>query len=107
MREELFAIGVIGALGISVVALIVMIWIRPRKGGPGWIMAASTIVCLAGFVAIGALALEEFGIAGRRSRSHEEELIGIALGFWCLTALLFAVGFLLDRIRRSREQGGR
>ena len=107
MREGLFAIGVIGALGISVVALIVMIWIRPRKGGPGWMMAASTIACLAGFAAVGALLLAEFGIAGRRSQSHEDVLIGIAGSFWCLTALLFAVGFFLDRIRRSRDQGGR
>ena len=72
-NEEIFLIGFLGAVGISAVAMIVLIWMRSAKGAPGWLMAAGTVPIFMGLATLVGLVFariygrfwagEEFGAA--------------------------------------------
>ena len=98
MHDDLAALGILGALGVSLLTMVVMVWIRPGKGGPGWMMAASSIFLVVGFGGVGILL---FGNPFHGKIPWDVDILA-ALAFlaWSLAALLFSTGFLWDRMRR-------
>ena len=101
MNEEVFIFSLIGGLGMSVLAVVVGVWIRPKKGVAGWAMAGSTVVFVLGLLV---LLLSIFKIV-RMSRP-QEPLIGLALLIMTLAVTTFSVGFLCDRWQRRKEKVG-
>ena len=101
MNNEIFVFGFLGELGMSGLTLIVAIWMRSGKGAAGWLMAASTVLVLLAVVFLGALLIfDDF-----RDRFYQREMVAVISGALSLASVLFATGFLWDRINRNHEGG--
>lgn len=103
MSEPIFIIALIGGLILSMLAIIVGIWANPRKGAPGWIMAASTVFLFFGIAGFAVLMVIEF--TSYLQDLSEDPLWDGTFACLTLTAVLFTTGFLWDRIRRCAGSG--
>lgn len=100
MNDQLFIFGFLGATGASALALIVMVWLRPAKDAAGWLMAASTVPVFVVVAMLAGLVVTRF-----RGNFRSGEHFGVLV--FCLvtiSAILFATGFVWDRVRRRDEE---
>lgn len=100
MTEDLFLFAFIGGIGLSVVAMIVAIWIQPRKGPGAWMMAASTVFFVLGVGGLAWIAIAKSVIHSDTFRLEYLRFAG-TFGSLTLAVILFSLGFLWDRVKRS------
>ena len=102
MREEIYAISLLGSLGLSSLAVGVGCWLSPSRGQGKYLMFIGSMFSLLGVAAAIWLFVEPPNFFSGYT-ALDRFRFSVACGGLSLGTAMFATGFLMDRLRRRKK----